>query len=85
MEIVLSQTIIKFNIPEFLPKPGIPNLEVCVEADVLLEVFLHIVLGRELPEHHDDHSLGLVLERLDEKIIMIMMRMPGCEDAHDYD
>ena len=61
---VVSQVIIKFVIPEFLPEPGIPSLQVGVEADVLLEVILHVVLGRKLPEHHDDHSLGLVLERL---------------------
>ena len=61
---VVCQVIIKLVIPEFLPEPGIPSLEVGVEADVLLEVILHVVLGRKLPEHHNDHSLGLVLERL---------------------
>ena len=61
---VVCQGLIKFVIPEFLPEPGIPSLEVGVEANVLLEVILHVVLGRKLPKDHDDHSLGLVLERL---------------------
>ena len=47
-----------------MPEPRIVSLQVSVEADVLLEVLLHVVLDWQLPEHHDDDPLRPVLERL---------------------
>ena len=50
--------------PQFLPKPGITGVEVCIERDVLLKVLIERAQFWQFSLDNDDHPLCLVLESL---------------------